>query len=232
MEALLNSPPPKVDSSDWSAFVRYYNTEKMKKLAARNTTNRKILKVSHAGGSKSNARKASQMAKKLGRPVCRSEVVLSNLIKKNGIYVNEEAETLAAKISENLSQDQEHAALSGVPSKIYAEPNDALGKMFGLEHPRRVRGLGVGACPSKVFGLQGQVVGSVRTSNSSDNNNQTHVRIEDLVKQVNSLQDNLVGYQETKLELSQTQAKLTTLHKFLQDKFGSDVPNLEDISHL
>ncbi|KAF7832226.1 uncharacterized protein G2W53_014559 [Senna tora] len=138
---------------------------------------------------------------------------------------------VVAKISENLSQDQEHAALSGVPSKIYAEPNDALGKVFGPEHPGRVRGLGVGVCPSKVFGLQGQVVGSVRTSNSSDNN-QTHVRIEDLVKQVNNLQDNLVGYQETKLELSQTQAKLTTLHKFLQDKFGSDVPNLEDISHL
>ncbi|KAF7831787.1 uncharacterized protein G2W53_014120 [Senna tora] len=231
MEALLNSPPPKVDSSDWSAFVHYYNTEKMKKLAARNTTNRKKLKVSHAGGSKSNARKASQMAKKLGRPVCRSEVVLSNLIKKNGSYVNEEAETLVAKISENLSQDQEHAALSGVPSKIYAQPNDALGKVFGPEHPGRVRGLGVGACPSKDFGLQGHVVGSVRTSTSSDNN-QTDVRIEDLVKQVNSLQDNLVGYQETKLELSQTQAKLTTLHKFLQDKFGSDVPNLEDISHL
>ncbi|KAF7832227.1 uncharacterized protein G2W53_014560 [Senna tora] len=67
----------------------------IEKLAARNTTNRKKLKVSHASGSKSNASKASQMAKKLGRPICRSEVVLSNLIKKNGTYVNEEAETLA-----------------------------------------------------------------------------------------------------------------------------------------
>ena len=30
-------------------------------------------------------------------------------------------------------------------------PNDALGKVLGSEHPGRVRGLGLGACPTSVF---------------------------------------------------------------------------------
>ena len=29
-EELLANPPPNVDSSDWSAFVRYYHSDKMK----------------------------------------------------------------------------------------------------------------------------------------------------------------------------------------------------------
>ncbi|KAF7812286.1 uncharacterized protein G2W53_033262 [Senna tora] len=56
MEELLATPSPNVDISDWSIFVRHYHTEKMKNISSQNTSNRKKLKVSHAGGSKSNAR--------------------------------------------------------------------------------------------------------------------------------------------------------------------------------
>ena len=31
-------------------------------------------------------------------------------------------------------------------------PHDALGKVLGSEHSGRVRGLGLGACPTSVFG--------------------------------------------------------------------------------
>ncbi|KAM3291596.1 hypothetical protein P3S67_019885 [Capsicum chacoense] len=64
------------------------------------------------------------MEQKLGRPVCRSEVILSTLLKKDGNYVNEEGKIVADKISEHLPEDQELAASSGVPLKILAHPND------------------------------------------------------------------------------------------------------------
>ncbi|KAH0678813.1 hypothetical protein KY284_019898 [Solanum tuberosum] len=77
---------------------------------------------------------------KLGRPVCRSEVILPTLLKKDGNYVNEEGKILTDKISEHLPKDQELAASSGVPMQILAHPNDAIGKMYGVEHSGCVHG--------------------------------------------------------------------------------------------
>ncbi|XP_060185175.1 uncharacterized protein LOC132614677 isoform X1 [Lycium barbarum] len=152
-EEILANPPEYVDSIEWAAFVHHYQEEKMKKQSEQNTRNRSKLKVPHADGSKSNARRGRQMEKKHGRPVCRSEVILSTLMKKNGNYVNEEGKIIADKISEHLSQDQEHAATLGVPLKILAHPNDAIGKVYGAEHSGRVRGLGGNICPSTAFGM-------------------------------------------------------------------------------
>ncbi|KAL3332155.1 hypothetical protein AABB24_032650, partial [Solanum stoloniferum] len=98
-QEILANRPANVDSNDWVAFVHHYKEDKMKTQSAQNTKNRTKLKVSHAGGSKSNARRDRQMEQKLGRPVCRSEVVLSTLLKKNGNYVNEEGKILAVSFS-------------------------------------------------------------------------------------------------------------------------------------
>ena len=91
----------------------------------------------------------------------------------------------------------------------------------------------VPALLASVFGLQASLVSTTNANISSGRVAQRHV--EDLANQVNTLEENLAGYQETKLELSQTQDKLSktenklnTLYKFLQDKFGSDVPNLDE----
>ncbi|WJX62121.1 hypothetical protein P8452_47150 [Trifolium repens] len=70
------------------------------------------------------------MELQLNRPVCRGEVILSTLIKKNGNYVNDKGKAIADKISENLLQDQERSATLGVPLKINAYPDDAVGKVF------------------------------------------------------------------------------------------------------
>ncbi|KAF7822097.1 uncharacterized protein G2W53_027552 [Senna tora] len=104
---------------------------------------------------------------------------------------NDNGTNLLAKISKNLSQDQEHDASFGVPSKIYTDPNDAVKKVFGPKHPGRVLGLGLGACSSKVFGLQRNFVSSAATSSSSAN--MSGVRMENLVKKIDSLQEKLVG---------------------------------------
>ncbi|KAG5592184.1 hypothetical protein H5410_042698 [Solanum commersonii] len=57
------------------------------------------------------------------------------------------------KISEHLPKDHELAARSSVPMKILAHPNDVVGKVYGVEHSGRVRGLGGNVCPSNAFGM-------------------------------------------------------------------------------
>ncbi|XP_061362995.1 uncharacterized protein LOC133306675 isoform X2 [Gastrolobium bilobum] len=174
-----------------------------------------------AGGSKSNARRGREMELQLGRPVCRSEIILSTLMKKDGNYINEEGKSLVDKISEHLSQDQDRAATVGVPSKVNVYPDDAIGKVCGAEHSGRVRGIGNGICPSEVFGMSRRFTGFVNVGGSNQQ------CVEDLKKQVKSLEVKLdgyeemkVGYEETKEQLVQTQKQMATLHKFLLDKFG------------
>ncbi|KAM3378790.1 hypothetical protein P3S68_011203 [Capsicum galapagoense] len=180
-EELLEKTIKEVDSIvEWTAFVHHYNDEKMKKQCEQDAKNRKKLKVSHAGGSESNARR--------GRPM--------------------------DKISEHLPEDQELAISYGVPLKILAHPNDVIGKVFGSEYSGHVCGLGGNVCPSKAFEMS-------RNShvNLGSSSNISHQRVEDLEEQVETLKEKLNGYEETK-------ENLTTLHSFLQSKFGSKLPTL------
>nr|XP_012575690.1 uncharacterized protein LOC105853135 [Cicer arietinum] len=154
----------------------------------------------------------------LDRPVCCVEVILSILLKKNGNYVNEEGKSIAEKISENLSQDQERVATEGVPSKINAYPDDVIGKVYGAEHSGRVRGLGVGVCPTSVFKTRKYFTQFESVGSSSQKN------VEELQKEVHTLKEKLNGYEETKEQLSQTQDQLKVLLNFMQRKFGDELP--------
>jgi hypothetical protein len=89
-----------------------------------------------------------------------------------------------------LLQDQERAATLGVPSKINAYPDDAVGKVYGAEHSGRVRVLGVSVCPSNVFGTRNHFSKYVNVGSTSQN-------VEDLKKQVHTLEEKLSGYEET-----------------------------------
>nr|XP_027186670.1 uncharacterized protein LOC113784619 [Cicer arietinum] len=154
----------------------------------------------------------------LNRPVCRVEVIFSTLLKKNGNYVNEEGKSIAEKISENLSQDQERVATEGVPSKINAYPDDVIGKVYGAEHSGRVRALGVGVCPTSVFKTRKYFTQFESVGSSSQKN------VEELQKEVHTLKEKLNGYEETKEQLSQTQDQLKVLLNFMQRKFGDELP--------
>ncbi|KAH0765105.1 hypothetical protein KY285_000976 [Solanum tuberosum] len=166
---------------------------------------------------------------KLGRSVCRIEVVLSTLLKKNGNYVNEEGKILADKILEHLPEDQEHAATLGVPLKILAHLNDAIGKVYGVEHSGCVRGIGGNVCPSAVFGMPRH---SISHANVGSFSNTSHQCVEDLEKHVETLEEKLTGYEETKEKLEETKKRLAqnenhleTLHRFLQANFGNELPS-------
>ncbi|XP_057758203.1 uncharacterized protein LOC130977851 [Arachis stenosperma] len=91
--------------------------------------------------------------KKLGRPVCRSEVIVSTLLKKD-----------RRKLAEHLSEDQEHVATEGIHSEELAHPDDAIGKVCGPENGKRVRGFSNAACPSGFgFGKSKHIFGGENT---------------------------------------------------------------------
>ncbi|RYR04456.1 hypothetical protein Ahy_B06g084179 [Arachis hypogaea] len=196
----------KIDSDippiEWAAFVHHYINPKTKKQCLQNRKNREKLQC--AGGSKSNARRASEM----------SEVILLTLVKKNENYVNG-GHNLAEQILEHLPEDQERAASEGVPSKVLAHPNDAIGKVFGAENIGCVRGFSSAVCPVG-FGKSKRIFGFT-TGGVSSNVSQQHVL--NLEKQVETLEKKLDGYEETKIQLA-------ALHKFLLSKYGDEVPSM------
>ena len=81
-----------------------------------------------------------------------------------------------------------------------AHCDDAIGKVCGNEHSGRVRGLGIGVCPSGIFELPRNSINYVNFSSSSSNvDNQC---IQDLKKQVETLQEKLTIYDENKAQLA------------------------------
>ncbi|KAH0679080.1 hypothetical protein KY284_020165 [Solanum tuberosum] len=133
------------------------------------------------------------------------------------------------KILEHLPEDQEHAATLGVPLKILAHPNDAIGKVYGVVHSGRVRGIGGNVCPSTIFGMPRH---SISHANVGSFSNMSHQRVEDLEKHVETLEEKLTGYKETKEKLEETKKQLAqnenhlkTLHRFLQAKFDNELPS-------
>ncbi|RYR78687.1 hypothetical protein Ahy_A01g003536 [Arachis hypogaea] len=158
---ILLANPSDIPPVEWIAFVDYYMDPKTKKQCLQNARNREKLIVSHVGGSKSSVRKETQMEKKLGRPVCRSEVIVSTLLKKDGSYV------------QHVPQDQKRAATEGIHSKVLAYTDDAIGKVCGFENGKRVHGFSNATCPSG-FGKSKCIFGVINCGGSSSTS-QWHV---------------------------------------------------------
>ncbi|RYR58848.1 hypothetical protein Ahy_A05g024713 [Arachis hypogaea] len=134
---IMAANPSDIPPVEWTAFVDHYMDLKTMKQCLQNVKNHKKLIVSHAGGSKSNARRATQMEKKSEKPICWSEVIVSTLLKKD-----------RRKIAEHFPKDQERAATEGIHSKVLAHLDDLIGKVCGFENIKRVHGFSNVACPS------------------------------------------------------------------------------------
>ncbi|XP_057758641.1 uncharacterized protein LOC130979256 [Arachis stenosperma] len=77
-----------------------------------------------------------------GRPVGRGELFIMTHKKKDGSYIHPDARVVSEAIANIERQDGSSKHLS---------QNDSLAQIFGKEHPRRVRALGAGPCPTQVF---------------------------------------------------------------------------------
>ncbi|XP_059315557.1 uncharacterized protein LOC132066219 [Lycium ferocissimum] len=73
----------------------------------------------------------------------RAQIYLATHKNQDGVYVNEAAKEICEKIELALSQS--------TIDESQISRNDAVGKVLGEEHSGRVRCLGLGPVPSKVF---------------------------------------------------------------------------------
>nr|GMD41923.1 uncharacterized protein LOC109154559 [Ipomoea batatas] len=125
---------------------------------------RKHQKIAHTCGSKSFARRREI---ELGHSVNRSELWIDTHKVQRGSSINEECRIITEKIRNEMDQDSSSQSQ-------YISKDDPLGKAFGKEHPGRVRGLGFGPCPSKVF----------NNTSSSSNDNQMKEYVANLEKEL------------------------------------------------
>ncbi|PIN25556.1 hypothetical protein CDL12_01700 [Handroanthus impetiginosus] len=141
----LQKRPTYIPVEQWDAFLQYRMEEKTQSMTEKNIINRSKQNVPHTLGSMSIARKRDQIEMETGRTCTRAEMYAISHKKKDGSYVNDEARQ---KIEELQMQSQ------------LSSEDDAYTTVFGKEHPRRVRTVGQGVCPSQMFGSTSHAGGS------------------------------------------------------------------------
>ncbi|KAL4287278.1 hypothetical protein AHAS_Ahas19G0170200 [Arachis hypogaea] len=95
------------------------------------------------GSAKSIARRRAELTEETGIEVSRVQMWDITHKKIDGSYVNENAKEIEEKIEVHSSQQPMESTVNS--------PLDALGVVFGKEHPGRVRGLGMGIVPTVAF---------------------------------------------------------------------------------
>ncbi|KAM3341042.1 hypothetical protein P3S68_028677 [Capsicum galapagoense] len=114
-----------------------------KKMRQKNHKNRQKQIIPHAGGSKANTTRRAEMMAETGQWPGRAQMYIATHMNQDGVYVNEAAKEICEKIKSALSQS--------AMDESQVSSNDAVGKVLGPEHSERVRCLGLGAVPSRVF---------------------------------------------------------------------------------
>ncbi|MED6182617.1 hypothetical protein PIB30_030235 [Stylosanthes scabra] len=82
-----------------------------------------------------------------GRHLSRGEIWTMVHRRKDGSYVHDDARAVGEAIAELESRDESTKELS---------QNDSLAQVLGKEHSGRIRGVGHGPCPTKLFGSASQ----------------------------------------------------------------------------
>ncbi|KOM25467.1 hypothetical protein LR48_Vigan106s000100 [Vigna angularis] len=118
--------------------------------------------------------------KECGNKVSRGEVWIATHKKTNGAYASDEAR----KIGEQIEAYE--STTSSQSKKI--SNLDSLAHALGIqEHCGRVRGLGLGPCPFKVFGVK--VRSHSGSSLAAPFNDELQTQVSSLTSQVNEMKD-------------------------------------------
>ncbi|KAI4353859.1 hypothetical protein L6164_002782 [Bauhinia variegata] len=143
-DQLIEMVPEGINRDHWISFVDYRLNPKTKQNAQKNRNNRKKQTIPHTCGSKSLARKKAEMELERGRQVSRGEVWTATHKRANGTFVNDEAKEICEKIQ---AYESNTISLSHDIST-----QDSLAQALGnQEHSGRVRGLGLGPCPTHSY---------------------------------------------------------------------------------
>ncbi|XP_027774860.1 uncharacterized protein LOC114078365 [Solanum pennellii] len=140
---IMDNVPPGIPRDQWTSYVNYRYKKETQEMCNRNAESRKKQIIPHTGGSKANSRRRAEMMAETGQMPGRAELYLATHKNVDGAYVNEAAKVICEKIQQTLSQ-------STVDESIIS-PDDAVGKILGKEHSGRVRCLGLGVVPTRVF---------------------------------------------------------------------------------
>ncbi|XP_027343285.1 uncharacterized protein LOC113855855 [Abrus precatorius] len=168
-DQLIEIVPEGVNRDHWASFVDYRLSSKTKENAQKNRDNRKKQIIPHTSGSKSIARKRAELELESGRKVSRGEVWTVTHKHANGHFVSQEAKEISEKI-------QEYESSRSLSQEISTQ--DSLAHVLGSkEHCGRVRGLGLGPCPSQVFGYPARSYSGMSSSLSSYRELQNQVTV-------------------------------------------------------
>ncbi|CAN1192218.1 hypothetical protein LINPERHAP2_LOCUS41444 [Linum perenne] len=137
-------PPEGVSLHDWVKYLDIVDTDEAKKQRETNKTNRNMKKINHRSGSRPQHLWTNEYEVEHGEPPSRGDIFIAMHRGKDGKYKSDEAKAVGERI-------EEIQALGLAPKNVASDDAYALA-LNKPEHPGRVRGLGYGAVPSKVFG--------------------------------------------------------------------------------
>ncbi|KAG2391477.1 uncharacterized protein HKW66_Vig0127620 [Vigna angularis] len=210
-DELIAMAPKGIDRDHWTSFVDYRLDERTKEIALKNKHNRTKQTLAHTGGSKSIARKREEMERECGHKVSRGEVWIATHKKANRAFVSDEAREIGEKI-------EAYESITWSQSKIIST-SDSLAHALGMqEHCGRVRGLGLGPCPSKVFGVNARSHSGLQTQVSSLTS-----QVNEMTSQVNEMKE-MIAFMLQNYE-GQLPSKFATFQPSVSDQ--ESVPNNE-----
>ncbi|MED6160164.1 hypothetical protein PIB30_048776 [Stylosanthes scabra] len=141
-ENVKSHKPRGMDLEHWRFFLKYWLSEKTQEKCRKNTENRSKQMYTHTRGSMTLARRREEEEHKQGKKFSRGEIWTMTHKKSDGSYIYEDARTIVEAIQVIESCNQSTKELS---------QNDSLVQVLGKEHPERVRGVGVGSCPTQII---------------------------------------------------------------------------------
>ncbi|XP_016167528.2 uncharacterized protein LOC107609982 [Arachis ipaensis] len=184
-DANVNSNPIGISKDHWAAFLEYRLSPKTQELCEKNATNRQQLKIPHTLSSKTLARKRHELGVETGRQFSRGEMFSITHKKKDGTFVNEEAQQKNEDLQKEIGEG--------------ASENEAYVKIFGKENSSYVRGMGFGVRPSQMIGSLSRSRESMQSTTTS---RPSRAEYQNLKLQVQLLQEQvnfLVNHQKGQL---------------------------------
>ncbi|CAN1165970.1 hypothetical protein LINPERPRIM_LOCUS34035, partial [Linum perenne] len=223
------NPPGGVSLQDWVKLLDIMDTDEAKKERETNKTNRKLKKINHRSGSRPQSWWKHEYEVEHGEPPSRGDVFIAMHKGKDNKYKSDEVKTVGVSSLADLKaltsvrfwnclflslffqlreRIEEIQVLGLAPRHVASY--DAFALALGKpEHLGRVRGLGYGAVPSKVFG------GSACIRKRSRYNDAEVAALRDQLRETQEKQ------KEMEAQVQEKQSQMEAQIQFLMSQIGT-----------